>query len=109
MPREPKITLEQHDQEMGDLRAVVDDLFEQLAVVQRVQAEPNNWLDRVLRKRVTVHTKDNMSFEGSLWEQTDDGVILRAAQLLNTNGAPTPLPGEVWIPRVNVAFAQIDE
>lgn len=105
----PKITLEQHEREMGDLRSVVDELREQLADVQRAQAEPNNWLDRVMRKRVTLHTKDDMSFEGSLWDQTDDGVILRASQLLNTNGAPTALPGEVWIPRVNVAFAQLDE
>lgn len=109
MPREPRITLEQHDREMGDLRSVVEELREELAEVQRIQAETNDWLERMLRKRVTIHTKDNMSFEGSLWEQTDDGVILRASQLLNTDGAPTALPGEVWIPRPNVAFAQLDE
>lgn len=107
--RNPKITLEQHDREMTDLRSVVDDLHDQLDAVLRVQAEPNNWLDRMLRRRVTVHTKDGMSFDGSLWEMTDDGLILRAAKLLNENGAPTVMPGEVFIPRANVAFAQLDE
>lgn len=69
----------------------------------------NRWLERVLRRRVVVHTKDDMSFDGSLWETTDDGLILRAAQLLNTNGAPTALPGEVFVPRPNVSFVQLDE
>lgn len=109
MHRNPKITVEQHEREIGDLRSVVGDLREQLADIQRVQSEPNNWLERMLRRRVVIHTKDDNSLEGSLWETTDDGLILRAAQLLNANGAPTAMAGEVFIPRLNVAFAQLDE
>lgn len=105
----PKITLEQHEREMGDLRSVVEDLRDQLGEVQRLQAAPNTWLELMLRRRMIVHTKDDQSFDGSLWMTTDDGLILRAVSLLNTNGAPTQMAGEVFIPRLNVAFAQLDE
>ena len=68
-----------------------------------------SWLDQVMRKRIIVHTRDDQSIDGTLWEQTSDGVILRAAQLLNPSGSPTVMPGEVWVPRENVLFAQLDE
>ena len=47
--------------------------------------------------------------DGVLMEQTPDGVILRAAKLLGDDGKATSMAGEVWVPRENVAFAQLDE
>jgi hypothetical protein len=74
--------------------------------------EPSpSWLDRVMKKRIIVHTlKGDASVQGTLMEQTADGVILRAAKLLGSSGqADTTMAGEVFIPRENVAFAQLDE
>lgn len=67
-----------------------------------------NWLETVVRKRIVVHLKNDQSIDGSLVATMDDGVILRAARLLN-DGPATTMAGEVFIPRENVAFAQLDE
>ena len=72
-------------------------------------APESGWIQGVLRKRITVHTKGGQSLEGSLADTMDDGLVLRAAQLLNDEGAPTPMAGEVFVPRDHVAFAQLDE
>lgn len=94
----PKVSLEVHEREMAELRGQLDTL-----------TEPNEWLTLVLKKRITVHTRDSQSIEGSLMEKTDDGLILRAAKWLNSGARPTTMAGEVFIPRENVAFAQLDE
>lgn len=67
------------------------------------------WLDRVMKKKVLFHTLNDQSIEGVLMEQVADGVILRAAVLLGSEGKRTPMAGEVFVPRENVAFAQLDE
>lgn len=68
-----------------------------------------SWLGRVLKKRIVVHTRQDQSIEGVLMEQLEDGLILRAANLLGGDGKRTTMAGEVFIPRENVAFAQLDE
>jgi len=75
----------------------------------RLHAAPSMWLERVMKKRITVHTRQDQTIEGVLMEQAQDGVILRAAQLLKEGGKATPMAGETWVPRENVAFAQLDE
>lgn len=70
---------------------------------------PTGWLDRVLKKQIVVHTVQDQSIEGVLMEATVDGVILRAARLLDSGGKGTSMAGEVWVPRTNIAFAQLDE
>lgn len=67
------------------------------------------WLESVLKKRIIVHTRQDQSIEGTLMEQTADGIIMRASSLLGSDGKRTPMAGEVFIPRENVAFAQLDE
>lgn len=67
------------------------------------------WLSRVMKRKIILHTKDSQSIEGVLWEQSRDGVILRAAKLLGEKGMSTSMAGEVFVPRENVAFAQRDE
>lgn len=67
------------------------------------------WFKRVLKKKIIVHTRDDQSLEGVLMEQTRDGVILRAASLLQAGGGKTSMAGEVFVPRENVALAQLDE
>jgi hypothetical protein len=67
------------------------------------------WLDRVMRKKVVLHTLNDQSIEGVLMEQTVDGVILRASVLLGSDGKRTTMAGEVFVPRENIAFAQLDE
>lgn len=95
---EPKVSVAEHEQAMDDLRAELDEV-----------REPNEWIESVLRKRIIVHLKNDQSVDGSLVATMDDGIILRAAQLLNSGSAPTAMAGEVFIPRENVAFAQLDE
>lgn len=67
------------------------------------------WLESVLKKRIIVHTQQDQSIEGTLMEQTADGIILRASKLLDADGKATTIAGETFIPRENVAFAQLDE
>lgn len=71
--------------------------------------ESESWLGRVLKKRIVVHTQQDQSIEGVLMEQVADGLILRAANLLGSDGKKTTMAGEVFIPRENIAFAQLDE
>lgn len=72
---------------------------------------PPTWFERVLKKKIVVHTKADQSIEGVLMEvvRDGDGLILRAAVLLGDAGKRTPMAGETFIPRENVAFAQLDE
>lgn len=88
--------------ELQSLRDEIDRL-------RTVQDEPVKWLESVLRKRIIVHTRDNQSVDGSLVSTMDDGFVLRAARLLNQGAPATTMAGEVFIPRENVAFAQLDE
>lgn len=74
-----------------------------------LDAAPAAWLDRVMKKKILVHTKQDQSIEGVLMEQVVDGIILRASVLLGENGKRTTMAGEVFVPRENVAFAQLDE
>lgn len=71
--------------------------------------KPESWLDRVLKKRILLHLQNDQSVEGVLMEQVTDGVILRAAKLRGNDGKVTPMDGETWVPRDQIAFAQIDE
>lgn len=80
-----------------------------LDTMQALQVADRAWFARVLKKRVIVHTRDSQSIEGVLMEQTADGIILRAASLLRDGGNKTSMAGEVFVPRENVAFAQLDE
>jgi hypothetical protein len=75
----------------------------------RGAAAARRWLDGVLRKKVIVHTRQDQSIEGVLMETTVDGLILRAARLLDASGKGTSMAGETFVPRENVAFAQLDE
>lgn len=67
------------------------------------------WFSKVLKKKVIVHTKDSQSIEGVLMDQSADGLILRASSLLGEGGRKTSMAGETFVPRENVAFAQLDE
>lgn len=71
--------------------------------------EDDSWLGRVLKKRIIVHTRQDQSIEGVLMEHVEDGLILRAANLLLGDGKKTTMAGEVFVPRENIAFAQLDE
>ena len=74
-----------------------------------ITAADNEWLQKVLRKKIVVHLKNDQSIEGVLMKQTQDGVILRAAVLLGDDGKRTSMAGETFTPRENIAFAQLDE
>lgn len=51
-----------------------------------------------------------MTFEGVLMAEHSDGIVLQAAKLLG-DGTPqgTSLAGEVFIPREEVLFVQLDK
>ena len=86
-----------------ELEAEVATLKAQLA-----PSEPTEWLEKVMTRRLLVHLKDGATIDGSLVARMDDGVVLRAARLLTDGAAPTSMAGEVFVPRENVAFAQLD-
>ncbi len=71
--------------------------------------EPEAWLQRVLKRKVIVHLVSDQSIEGVLMEHLPDGVILRAASLLGPHDTRTSMAGEVWTPRGQIAFMQLDE
>lgn len=109
----PKISVAEHDQAIAeireDYRAELDDMRTELAEATQMAAA-TDWFSSILTKRVLVHTKADQSIEGSLAvEQPSDGILLRAARLLDDPSKPTSIAGEVFIPRENVAFAQFDE
>lgn len=86
-----------------------EDMRERLDDLVHVVSEPNEWVLTVMRKRIIVHTKASDTIDGSLVATMDDGIVLRAARILNSGTAPTSMAGEVFIPKANVAFAQLDE
>jgi hypothetical protein len=86
-----------------------DEKFQEALHAMKTGNGHGSWLDRVMKKRIVVHTRDSMTIAGVLMEQTEDGIILRAAEMLEDGGRKTSLGGETWIPRETVAFAQIDE
>lgn len=76
-----------------------------------LEADAGGWIESVMTRRITIHTKDGQSIDGSLVAEMSDGVILRAPTLLPSEEGNKPIlmAGEVWVPRENVAFAQLNE
>lgn len=70
--------------------------------------EPREWLEAVLTKRIIVHLTNEVTIDGSLVAQYDDGIVLRAAKLMDGSPQGTAMAGEVFVPREKVAFAQLD-
>lgn len=89
------------------LRLREDLVFERAQATQ--MADAPKWFERTLKKKIVLHLKNDQSIEGALMEQTLDGVILRAAELLGENGKRTAMAGETFVPRENIAFSQLDE
>lgn len=89
-----------------DLEALRSDVDYRLGALK---ADSATWIDSVVQKRLTVHLKNSLTIEGSLTSVMKDGIVLRAAKLLDDGGKATTMAGEVFIPRENVAFAQLDE
>jgi len=83
-----------------ELQAQIDELSE--------LTEPHEWLESVMTKRLIVHLKNDLTIDGSLVARMDDGVVLRAARLLGQGTQPTPLAGEVFVPREQLLFVQLD-
>ena len=65
---------------------------------------PPGWLQGAVGRRVLVHTSDDRSIEGVVTVVAPDGIILRAARLLEKT--PVDLAGETWVPRSLVSFVQ---
>lgn len=64
------------------------------------------WLEGVTHRRMTIHTKDDKSYEGLLQVAAPDGVVLWAAKLLGKQ--ELELEGQIWIPRTNIHMIQAD-
>lgn len=67
--------------------------------------ERRKWLSRQYSRRVIVHTTQDTSIEGTLLSTTVDGVVLRAAKLLDAE--PTELGGDVFVPVAQMHFIQV--
>lgn len=66
------------------------------------------WLKRVQTRKIIIHSLNDSSIEGLLVRSWHDGVTLRSASLLNSGSDPTPMAGEVFIPREQIALVQLD-
>lgn len=64
------------------------------------------WLDGLTLETVVVHTKTGMSIKGLKAAVHDDGILLRAAVLLEDTGI-VELDHSPFIPRENVDFMQL--
>lgn len=82
---------------------------QRLDALQVAQYAPHAWMTRIMKKKAIFHLSTGQSIEGVLMEQTQDGVILRAADLLLDDGKRTKMAGEVLIPEKQIVFAQLDE
>ncbi len=104
----PKVSLGEHNRVVDEYESMVAELREEIAELA-TSAEPADWLEKALTRRILVHTTAGPSIEGSLVAQFDDGLCLRAAKLLPDSGGATSLAGEVFIPRGQVLFAQLQD
>jgi small nuclear ribonucleoprotein (snRNP)-like protein len=64
-----------------------------------------SWRD-LLAETVVVNLKSGKAFQGVLWSQRKDLLVLRDAVLFE-HGEQTPVDGEVLVERSNVDFVQI--
>jgi small nuclear ribonucleoprotein (snRNP)-like protein len=97
------ISFAEHQSALDDneaLQARVDEL--------EAASRPTDWLESVMTKRILVHLTNNMTIDGSLVARYEDGIVLRAAKLLDDSGKSSAMAGETFVPRENVAFAQLD-
>ncbi len=60
----------------------------------------------VIRRRVTLHTRDGRSLEGVLVGVYRDAYALAHAEYLLEDGRREQLPGEVLVPADNLSFVQ---
>lgn len=67
------------------------------------------WLATATRRRIIVHTKTDQTFDAILEAELGDGLLLRAASLVEGPDRSVPLAGEVRIHRDNVAFVQFPD
>jgi hypothetical protein len=63
------------------------------------------WLEKATRRRLVVHTTDDQSIAGLLDTVGPDGILLRSAKLLGSQGVE--LAGEVWVDRIKIRFVQM--
>lgn len=85
------------------LGVIVRGLPRRPALGPAVPDPPADWFERAVARKVIVHAEAR-SIEGIVAFVGPDGVLLRSAQLLGPQ--PTPLAGEVWVPRGQVLFVQ---
>lgn len=64
------------------------------------------WLKKKVRSRVSVITHESTTFSGLLLGEYTDGVVLTGVTYYAEDGTPTPLSGEILVPRGTVAFVQ---
>lgn len=76
-----------------------------VAVVLVLVLERRRWLRRQYARRVIVHTTDDTSIEGTLIATAVDGIVLKAAKLLDAED--TPLGGDVFISSSKTHFIQL--
>lgn len=60
----------------------------------------------LITKSVIVNLKTDKAFQGVLWQQRRDLLVLRNATLLE-QGKEAPVDGEVVVERANIDFIQV--
>jgi hypothetical protein len=72
--------------------------------VAALAAEDLGWLAGKVAKKVRVHTKDEVSYDGLLCHVAIDGIVLVGARDVDKD---VPIAGEIFIPRDNVHMIQV--
>lgn len=66
------------------------------------------WLSRKVRYKITLIVQsgdETLTLHGVLWEELQDGVLLRSVQVDTPEGRKD-MGGEVWVPRDRIVFGQ---
>lgn len=65
-----------------------------------------DWIERLERRPVVVHTKDERSIKGVLMHAHNDCLVLGHYRYLSATASDEPLPGEAVVLRANVSWIQ---
>jgi hypothetical protein len=88
--------------QLGDLAGEMADWSSSL---KAAAAAPAGWLEGATSARLVVHTVEGKSIEGTLALAAVDGLVLRAAVLVEP-GKSVPMAGEVFVPKAQVLMVQ---
>ncbi len=77
------------------------------ATVTAATVQHWGWLRRRTKRRVLVHTADDLSITGVLMWTGREGVVLTMSTMPGDNSEPVDLAGDQWVPAARIRFVQV--